>query len=394
MADVQAAGAKASMPRSLEDLRRDFVDHMWKGLLLCALVATPLSLSRASFTGWLPMYYLHACLAIGVIAVNLLLGKLDFRVKGFLLVALFWAIGVPGLFNSGFPAVAVWWLVLSCLVASQVYSAQVAMRLGAAAAVVVLIAAVGFVTGRLALSTDANLALTQPLSWATLVVVTGGFTFLVLRTTGSYNRSVVEMLGEVERDRDSIHLRSMHDQLTGLPLSKLADDRLAMAIHTARRSWRKVAVMFIDIDDFKAINDTHGHEVGDQVLCELAHRMACALRAADTVARVGGDEFMAVVGELPETQHGALVAAKVINALSAPIVVEVAGSANAEVHVSVSIGISIYPDDSSEPHVLRQLADKAMYAAKRAGKNRFALARDGEVVAPTPVAAAAIETPA
>lgn len=167
----------------------------------------------------------------------------------------------------------------------------------------------------------------------------------------------------IERDRAMSKARylALHDALTGLPNRSLLCDRLRQAIALAHRDARRVAVLFIDLDHFKAVNDTFGHQVGDAVLSEIALQLRSALREQDTVARFGGDEFAAV---LPNTDRtGAVDAAKKMrHALDPLILVE-----GHECRIGATIGIAVYPTHgSSEIDLLRQ-ADVAMYEAKRAG---------------------------
>ena len=170
---------------------------------------------------------------------------------------------------------------------------------------------------------------------------------------------VDERLRAEERAR---HL-SLHDVLTGLPNRRLLQDRLAQSITQARREGWQVAVMFVDLDRFKNVNDTFGHAVGDDVLREMAKRLTCSVRESDTVSRVGGDEFVIV---LPHAQVGtdiAPIAANLVAKISEPCVV-----GGRELRVTPSIGVSIFPDDNEDPVKLLSFADAAMYHAKANGR--------------------------
>lgn len=156
------------------------------------------------------------------------------------------------------------------------------------------------------------------------------------------------------------------DPLTGLPNRRLLDDRLQVALAHAHRSGGRLAVMFVDLDRFKQINDTLGHEVGDQLLVEVANRLRDGLREDDTVARIGGDEFLIVLSDLDEPYSPAHMAARLIDALRHPIMI-----GEHDVSVTTSIGISIYPDDSVDAALLIKKADAAMYRAKALGRNGF-----------------------
>ncbi len=160
-----------------------------------------------------------------------------------------------------------------------------------------------------------------------------------------------------------------HDVLTGLPTRQLAMDRLVGALATARRNKTKVAVLFVDIDGFKTVNDTHGHDAGDSILKETAARLCSSVREVDTVARVGGDEFLILLTDVQDKYGITTVAKKVIKALATAYKLE-----TVEVNVGASVGIALYPDHGDSPQELVKLADKTMYKVKRGGKNHYAFA--------------------
>ncbi len=156
------------------------------------------------------------------------------------------------------------------------------------------------------------------------------------------------------------------DRLTGLPNRALATDRLEHAITRCRRERHKLALLFIDLDDFKRINDTLGHRAGDEVLKLAAERMRKQIRNMDTVARFAGDEFMVILERIDEVENAAAVARKLIGALAKPMLIE-----GRNISIGASIGIGIYPSDGQDQDTLIQAADTAMYAAKNAGRNGF-----------------------
>lgn len=168
-----------------------------------------------------------------------------------------------------------------------------------------------------------------------------------------------------------------HDPLTGLPNRVLLLDRLTQAIAVAKRHGTRLALLFLDIDNFKQINDRHGHAVGDEMLALVAKRLDASVRAADTVSRHGGDEFLILLSEVSQASDAVLIADKVIAALGKPSVV-----GELVLPLTVSIGISLYPDDGADAATLITCADAAMYRAKRHGKGSFAL--NGEAPVGTP----------
>ena len=175
--------------------------------------------------------------------------------------------------------------------------------------------------------------------------------------------------GEIIERRQAearVHHMAYHDSLTGLPNRALLSDRLDRAMLAAQRFERKLAVMFIDLDRFKTINDSLGHMTGDQLLKEVASRLCRAVRASDTVARLGGDEFVVLVPGIRTPEEAGQVAEKIIEALSEGFPLE-----GRNLHITPSIGISVYPDDGNDVEALMRNADSAMYHAKANGRNNY-----------------------
>ncbi|HEX8961733.1 MAG TPA: diguanylate cyclase [Rhodocyclaceae bacterium] len=165
---------------------------------------------------------------------------------------------------------------------------------------------------------------------------------------------------------DQIRFLAQHDSLTGLPNRALLRERLLRAIAHAQRNGKLVAVIFLDLDDFKQINDSHGHDAGDEMLRVVAQRLTESVRREDTVARLGGDEFVLVLEELNGREGVPAIVAKIVDAVGRPVVFE-----GRELATATSIGVSFYPDHGSDPEELVKNADAAMYAAKEKGSNRF-----------------------
>ena len=352
----------------LNRIRHDFVDQIWRQLAFIALICAPISVSRALVTGWLPFYTIQIVLACLAILVVILLRKLSFTVKTGALLLLLWSISLPGILTFGVVATSIWWLVLSCVIASIIVSVRLGAMLAVAGGVVLGLAGYGFVMGTLTYTLDIHTYLTQPVAWITLVMAAGVFVFVVMQSISTYNRSIVGLLHEVRVQRDHIRHLAMHDELTGLPLNTLAEDRIRVAFHSARRRKKIVALLFIDLDGFKSVNDTYSHEAGNLVLKEVANRILGAIRAEDTAARIGGDEFLVILGDLSSTDDAVQLAQRIINDIAVPIPYR-----QHSIIVGASIGISLFPDHSEEIKVLLQIADAAMYSAKKAGKNGFAL---------------------
>ena len=179
-----------------------------------------------------------------------------------------------------------------------------------------------------------------------------------------------------EMSRLMSHL-AQHDVLTGLPNRLLLNDRLTHAIALERRRTKPLAVLFLDIDGFKTVNDSLGHMAGDQLLRSVAARLTGALRPSDTVSRVGGDEFVVVLSEIERAPDAALVTEKILRAVAEPHRVGFL-----DIPATVSAGVAVYPDHGEDADTLIGRADTAMYCAKRAGGGTYRLFESARAGAP------------
>ena len=200
----------------------------------------------------------------------------------------------------------------------------------------------------------------------TVLLVTAFFVWLL---ASDWRAALLRLEVENERIRES-HARidklAFHDSLTGLPNRLLARDRFEQAMALARRNQTSVALLYLDLDDFKAVNDSLGHSSGDLLLCDVAQRLNQAVRASDTVSRQGGDEFLIVMGSLGDDSDAAAMAVKIIDLLTTPFQVN-----GLEVSTTGSLGIALYPADGGDFETLLKNADMAMYRAKESGRNAF-----------------------
>ena len=157
-----------------------------------------------------------------------------------------------------------------------------------------------------------------------------------------------------------------HDCLTGLPNRALLIERISQAIAQANRHGKRLALLFIDLDNFKRINDSLGHAAGDQLLRLVAERLTACVRAMDTVSRQGGDEFVMLLTEIEQPQDAAQVVDKLRASLALPYLI-----AGHDLHITLSAGISTFPDDGIDTDTLMQKADTAMYHAKASGRDSY-----------------------
>lgn len=216
-----------------------------------------------------------------------------------------------------------------------------------------------------------------------LIAATGTFGALLIHsnlTTQRYTTKDLELLHYVSTQiasavqrmqmQSRLQFLSHYDQLTGLPNRTLLFDRIDRALARARREGSKLSLLYLDLDKFKQVNDTHGHGVGDLLLKAVAERLSCCVREADTVSRVGGDEFVILLEDINQTDHALQVAEKIREQLNLPFQLE-----KHSLMIIPSIGISLYPEHADEQQELLNLADRAMYFAKQSGGNRFEVSR-------------------
>lgn len=200
--------------------------------------------------------------------------------------------------------------------------------------------------------------------------------------------ATIRDLTERKRYEEQIHQLAYYDALTGLPNRRLFFDRLAQTLARSQRSGRHGAIIYLDLDNFKPLNDRHGHKAGDLLLQEVAYRLSACLRDEDTVARLGGDEFAVLLAQIDDgqpdsqrdatLQHASDVAERIRDALARPYVLTMntggASTEQVEHHCSASVGVTLFPPCEMDGEAMLRRADAAMYAAKAAGRNQIRFA--------------------
>lgn len=189
------------------------------------------------------------------------------------------------------------------------------------------------------------------------------------RNLREMQEEILRQISELNENRIELERMAHHDPLTGLPNRRLFFDRLEHAIANAKRSGKRVGLLFVDLDHFKEINDELGHAIGDEVLCNMARLLSAITRSGDTVARLGGDEFIILFDQLEDGSILNGIAQKLLGHLQNRLLL-----GGHEVLVQASLGISLYPEHGDNAESLVQNADKAMYRSKRDGRNRATLA--------------------
>ena len=213
---------------------------------------------------------------------------------------------------------------------------------------------------------DLNVYASSQSAWSLVLfagVVSNG---LVIFSIGNMQKQLNKKIDELGLEKRKVEQLANQDSLTGLASVRLSNERIEMAIDRAKHSKNKVALLFIDLDGFKYINDRHGHDAGDHVLIEIANRLSNEVRNSDTICRAGGDEFLIVLPEIHKVNEVEKLCIRLLKEIERPIDYE-----ENNLTVSASMGISIYPDDTSDLKSLRKLADTAMYNVKQSGKGNY-----------------------
>lgn len=315
----------------LQGFKNDLADQFLERAAMLALGCIALSIVMTTEAGWQPIYVVHLVLGI---SAGLLLGLRRWMqpiVKSVAVSALCWMVGVAAIMAYGFSA-----------------------------------------GGAASLSQGFELKHYVDSSTTTALLI-GASVFapvLILSMLAMMQKSAQTLVEKTERECKQFEHLAMHDELTGLPSFRLAKDRLNQALTAAKRNKKKAAVIFLDMDRFKQVNDEHGHDVGDRILKIVGQRMKNMLREGDTVARRSGDEFLVVLPEVQSEEATQKVADLLVSEINVPVPV---GKEPDRCHskfsrVGVSAGVALYPDDGADVATLLSLSDEKMYRNKRQHK--------------------------
>ena len=343
-----------------KQLRADFVQRIYLGFALLAFLGIPISLSRALETGFQPSMAFHLFLGVVLIALYPIHQSLSVRTKASLLAISCTGIGVVGVFNWGILGNGMLWFIIAALLIACFYPARYLRRFIILMTLVSVTAAVLFLGGTLKFPVDANAYLLNPSSWGATIIGSIGFIVIALFGLSSFQSSLQQLMTKVQFQQQQITHLANHDILTGLPSIRLAEERFTLVLQRANREHSHVGVLFLDLDKFKPINDQFGHSTGDEVLKIIASRLAEITREIDTIARIGGDEFLMITPVAEPLEDLSSIAERITHSIHKPIVV-----AGNQFQLSISIGIAVYPEDGSNPQELTSKADIAMYQAKR-----------------------------
>ena len=353
----------------LSELRHALLNRIWRGLTWVCVLSVPLTIYQYVYHPLDVGMVIHALLTVLCGTMVRYRAMLTLNFKTAVLVMSCFVVGAFGLSTFGLMGSEWFYVVLGVIVAGMVLSDRMTLAIWLAA-----LAILGFFMW----SYGAHYIQPQiePVDyqgqyqpWLLLMLASVMLPAFVLRQHRENQHTLYSLLQEVRRQRDIIAEQVYMDELTGLPSRKLMMDRLNMSIGRLTRVEECAAVLFLDLDGFKAANDTYGHAAGDAVLQIVSTRMRQCLRSDDTVARYAGDEFVVVLNNVGERAHAHEVARRLLLEIEQPIVHE-----GREVRVSASIGVRVFSHgDEVTAEALIVEADQAMYRAKQAGKGQVVL---------------------
>ncbi|WP_409523566.1 diguanylate cyclase domain-containing protein [Nitrincola sp. MINF-07-Sa-05] len=343
-------------------------------LLLAALlvcIAVPATLSRYLISGWQFSFYVYIGSGLFVIALAVLRHRLSLKFKINTLATIGTSVAIAALANWGLLSNGMIWFVITGFILMIAYTSRLVLLYMLFAVSTMTLFAWLFYTGALKPPVEANQFASSHVAWIN-AIVSNMFSLMLIMIHFSYLKEYQQQLiSLLEEQNQEISRLANHDNLTGLHNLRVGKDRITQAITFSRRNKTMAAVIFIDLDGFKEINDQHGHDAGDAVLIETAHRLSHNVREVDTVARIGGDEFLVVLQEISSATAAVAIAEKLINKIKVPFIHE-----NNTLSVTASLGIALTSDAQAAEELIKK-ADSAMYQAKRQGKNRYALFSSG-----------------
>ncbi|MBD1390229.1 GGDEF domain-containing protein [Neiella sp. HB171785] len=353
-------------------LKNNLIDDVWIALIFLAPLGAMIGVYRAIYSGLTYTLLIQSSLIAFVSIFFFARNRFSRPAQAAVAVGFLFACGMPAIIQYGFHSAAFVWFFFATLIVAYCFPKKVVYLVMATTAAIML-ATVLFVSGQQALPIDANEFIYQLAGWGPTVFATLFFGVLMIKVIHAHNLRCYELNAKLSEQKQVIEQLANHDSLTGLPNRRLAVDRLEVAIEIAKRENDKLALLFIDLDDFKPVNDNFGHEIGDQVLKTVAKRLKANVRKSDSVCRIGGDEFIAIMPGIKSKDAMELVCKKLIAAISEPIVIN-----GQSIIIGASIGVSVYPTDADNEVDLQHAADEAMYRAKHSGKNQFAIADAGQ----------------
>lgn len=349
-------------------IKETLTEHIWVGGFFLAIAGAVASYVRFVYTGAFYVFLIQVSLATLSVTFFFIRRRFSINTRAVVAIFMFYGVGTAALVEYGFYSAGLVWVMVATLFLGIFYP-----RIIRVAFVLVitfcLFIAYGFVTGALSPPPARGDYIKMPELWFSVVFIPVVFCFVFASAMKQFYRNLEYLNRQLEIKNQEVEYYANHDNLTGLPSLRLANDRLDMAIALAKRQDSKTALIYIDLDGFKSINDHYGHDVGDAVLVETASRLVSCVRETDTSCRIGGDEFLIIIPDIKDSA--------VLSQLCSYLIEQINLSIEVEQHVlsvSASLGVAMYPDNAVDADSLKKSADAAMYKVKESGKQDFLFA--------------------
>jgi len=367
-----------SVEERLDKFKQYAIDKVISGLFFLTILAVPVSISRVGMTGWQTAYTVQIVCFFIFLVIFMRRNKLTVQLKVSMTIGLTFAVAIVGLLNYGILGNGMVWAIISLMLCMHFTDARTTSAAVAIFVVVYTLSMYRFIYGSSVFPIDANIYISSPSSWASAFFSSALFGVIIGNTIIGKQKLIINLLMQLEQQNHTIEVQKQkmehnanYDLLTELPSLRLANERLDLAISLAKREGHQTALLFLDLDGFKVINDTYGHDAGDTFLKETASRILSVVRESDTACRIGGDEFIVILSKIKATEYVSTLCERLIETITSPV-----KFGDGDLIVGVSIGVAVYPDIAKDATSLRKKADEAMYKVKRSGKNNFIIAEE------------------
>ncbi|WP_151702749.1 GGDEF domain-containing protein [Nitrincola alkalilacustris] len=360
--------------QDLEGFRDESANRLMLLSALLVSIAVPATLSRYLISGWQFSFYVYIGCGLLIFVMAVIRRRLSLRFKINTLATIGTSVAIAALANWGLLSNGMIWFVITGFILMIAYTSRLVILYMLFAVTIMTLFAWLFYSGTLKPPVEANQFASSHVAWIN-AIVSNMFSLMLIMIHFSYLKEYQQkLISLLEEQNQEISRLANHDNLTGLHNLRVGKDRITQAINFSRRNNSMAAVLFIDLDGFKEINDEYGHDAGDAILIETAHRLSQSVREVDTVARIGGDEFLVILQEA-SLPAAVAVAEKLIHRIKVPFTYEYNS-----LSVTASLGIALTSDAQTAEELIKK-ADSAMYQAKRQGKNRYALFSSGSSAA-------------
>ena len=351
----------------VKGLLDNFCNQMLGGLIFFAVLSYPMALMQWQVTGFLPIYGVYTLVNLLIIFTTIMRNKLSVNYKGFVIASCFALLGLAGTYTYGLASGSLVFVIACSFFCSHIWGRNIALIVtGIYLALLCVIAAL-YIFGILDNAEDLNSYVDTYKGWLTALLPAALLVIVLISTTTELLANQKELAEDLFKQKVEVEHLANHDKLTGLPSLRLAEEHLEKAISDAAQHGSKAALLYLDLDGFKGINDNFGHDAGDHVLVTVAQRLKHAVRNTDSCCRIGGDEFLIIIPEIHDLEPIRALCQRLINSIQQTIRFK-----DNDMQIGISIGVALYPDNAHNAKSLRKSADEAMYQIKNSGKNNFA----------------------